>query len=85
MVRLRWCVFLGLLAVSCCSSPAKIRAWSEVRSPHFRVLTDGSIGTAKRIAREFEQMRTVFESAFPNMRLETGSPLVILRRRRSKA
>jgi tetratricopeptide (TPR) repeat protein len=77
MVRLRWCVFLGLLAVSCCPSPAKIRTWSEVRSPHYRVLTDGSIGTAKRIAREFEQMRTVFESAFPNMRLETGSPLVI--------
>jgi len=51
--------------------------WTEVRSPHFRVLTDGSEGSARRVAKEFEQVRSVFANAFPNMRLETGAPLLI--------
>ena len=51
--------------------------WTEVRSPHFRVLTDGSEGSARRVAKEFEQVRSVFANAFPSMRLETGAPLLI--------
>jgi len=51
--------------------------WTEVRSPHFRVLTDGSEGSARRVAKEFEQVRSVFANAFPTMRLETGAPLLI--------
>jgi hypothetical protein len=77
MLRLRFSSFMCVLAVCCCPSSAKIRAWTEVRSPHFRVLTDGSVGNAKRIAREFEQMRAVFETGFPNMTLEPASPLLI--------
>jgi Tfp pilus assembly protein PilF len=50
---------------------------TEVRSPNFRVLTDGSDHEARRIALEFEQMRAVFAIAFPNMRLTTGAPLLI--------
>jgi len=53
------------------------RPWIEVRSPHFRVLTDGSAGDARRVAREFEQMRAVFAVGFPGMRLETGAPLLV--------
>jgi tetratricopeptide (TPR) repeat protein len=53
------------------------RPWTEVRSPNFRVLTNGSAADGRRVAREFEQMRTVFAVAFPKMRLETGAPLVI--------
>lgn len=48
-----------------------------MRSPNFRVLTDGSAGSGRRIAREFEQMRAVFEVGFPKMRLDSGAPLVI--------
>ncbi|GAC1631249.1 MAG: hypothetical protein NVS9B14_02760 [Candidatus Acidiferrum sp.] len=51
--------------------------WTEVKSPHFRVITNGSEGSARRIAKEFEQVRSVFARAFPNMRLETGSPLLV--------
>jgi tetratricopeptide (TPR) repeat protein len=77
MLRLRFSFFLCVLALCCCSSSAKIRAWTEVKSPHFRVLTDGGVGNAKRIAREFEQMRAVFETSFPNMTLGPASPLLI--------
>jgi hypothetical protein len=54
------------------------KPWTEVRSPHFRVLTDGSANEGRRVAREFEQMRAVFAVAFPKMRFETAAPLTIV-------
>jgi tetratricopeptide (TPR) repeat protein len=59
------------------STFAADKPFTEVRSPNFRVLTNGSEHDARRIALEFEQMRAVFAVAFPNMRLTTGAPLVI--------
>ena len=53
------------------------RPLTEVRSPNFRVLTNGSEHDARRLALEFEQMRAVFAVAFPKMRLTTGAPLLI--------
>jgi tetratricopeptide (TPR) repeat protein len=52
--------------------------WIEVRSPNFRVLSDGSAESARGVAREFEEMRAVFSIEFPRYRLDSGSPLVIL-------
>lgn len=54
------------------------RPWIEVKSPHFRVLTDGSPNDARKVAREFEQMRAVVAAAFPKSRLETGAILTVL-------
>ena len=54
------------------------RPWIEVKSPHFRVLTDGSVGDARHLALQFEQMRGVFGVGFPKMRLDTGAILTIL-------
>jgi tetratricopeptide (TPR) repeat protein len=59
------------------SSFAADKPFTEVRSPNFRVLTNGSEHDAHRIALEFEQMRAVFAIAFPKMRLTTGAPLLI--------
>jgi tetratricopeptide (TPR) repeat protein len=59
------------------SSFAADKPFTEVRSPNFRVLTNGSEHDARRIALEFEQMRAVFAIAFPKMRLTTGAPLLI--------
>jgi hypothetical protein len=58
-------------------SGAKENPWLEVRSPHFRVLTDATAGDARRVAREFEQLRDVFASQYPGFRLESGAPLLI--------
>lgn len=52
------------------------KPWTEIRSPHFRVLTDGSIPDARKVAFEFEQLRNVFANRFPNAKLE-GAPLVV--------
>jgi Tfp pilus assembly protein PilF len=54
------------------------RPWVEVRSPHFRVISDGSEKAVRRLAREFEQMRAVFASSFPKLRLNSSAPLLVL-------
>jgi tetratricopeptide (TPR) repeat protein len=56
---------------------AKVSPWTEVRSPHFTVLTNGSDADGRHAAHEFEQMRYVFASRFENLRLESGAPLTI--------
>src|SRR6202521_3658077 len=59
------------------SSFAADKPFTEVCSPNFRVLTNGSEHDARRIALEFQQMRAVFAIAFPKMRLTAGAPLLI--------
>jgi hypothetical protein len=69
-----------LLLLALHSAPvtrADEKSFVEVRSPNFRVLTDASDREGRRIANEFEQMRSVFAVGFPNMRLTTGAPLLI--------
>lgn len=61
--------------------PALVAAdkpWTEIRSPHFRVLTNGSTQDAIKVLREFEQLRWVFTTRFPAARLESGAPLLVL-------
>jgi Tfp pilus assembly protein PilF len=65
--------FCALLSASAAEKP-----WVEVHSPHFRVLSDGSERDARRVAREFEQMRAVLSGQFLNLRLESGAPLLVL-------
>ncbi|MHB1745125.1 MAG: hypothetical protein ACYCRE_10210 [Acidobacteriaceae bacterium] len=72
-VLLAVCLALALPSVA----NAKVSPWMEVRSPHFRVLTNGSAADARRVAHEFEQMRYVFASRFVNLRLESGAPMTI--------
>ena len=76
--RFKFIAFLSALALLfAVASFAGEKPFTEVRSPNFRVLTNGSEHDARRIALEFEQMRAVFAVGFPNMRLTTGAPLLI--------
>jgi hypothetical protein len=73
----------SLIVVLCWISICQIslteeKAWIEVRSPHFRVITNGSEGSGRHVAREFELMRAVFADQFPGFQLEGNSPLTIL-------
>jgi tetratricopeptide (TPR) repeat protein len=52
--------------------------WTEVRSPHFRVLTDGSAQQGRDVAAEFEQMRHVFVLQFNDQNIGAGAPLTIV-------
>lgn len=53
------------------------KSWIEVKSPHFRVLTDSGAADGRQVAREFERFRAVFAARFSDFRLDSGAPLTI--------
>ena len=67
---------VALLAIGTASATAEV-TWTEVRSPHFRVLTDGSSGDARKVAYEFEQIRHVFVLRLNKEDIGSGAPLTI--------
>jgi hypothetical protein len=78
MSMVRRAIFAAcLLATGAIPASAHQKPWIEVRSPHFRVLTNGSQNDGRHLAKEFEQMRYVFADRYPDFRLEGGAPLVI--------
>jgi tetratricopeptide (TPR) repeat protein len=52
--------------------------WFQVQSPHFVVLTDSNQNTARRLAGQFEEMRSVFHMLFPNGASDTGSLITVI-------
>lgn len=74
-------VELVLLLMTMGGSAAALceQTWTEIRSPHFRVLTDSSPGDGRRVANELEQMRHVFAMRFGNGdEVQSGPPLTIV-------
>ena len=69
---------LLVVVVLCASGFAADKPWREIRSPHFRLITNGSDGAGRHVAREFEQMRGVFASEFSGYRLDSAEPLLIV-------
>jgi tetratricopeptide (TPR) repeat protein len=52
--------------------------WLEARSPDFTVISNAGEKEARKIADQFEQIREVFQNAFPKMRVDLGKPVIIL-------
>ncbi len=74
------CLFLLLLILAAALAPARDKAetWIEVRSPHFTVVTNSNEKQGRRIADQFERMRSVFHVAFPKLQIDPGSPIIVL-------
>jgi tetratricopeptide (TPR) repeat protein len=70
-------IFIAIVLALAPSAFAADKPWTEVRSAHFRVLTNGSANEARHVAHEFEQMRFVFADNNPKFRLEGGAPMVV--------
>jgi len=51
--------------------------WTEVQSPHFSVVTNGSERQGRQLAYEFEAIRSVFEQTL-RLRVESGKPFVVM-------
>lgn len=51
--------------------------WSELRSPHFRVVTNGSPADARKVALELEQMRFILRWRFPGYRIDFDAPYTV--------
>ena len=73
-------IFPLLLLLSTAPTPARAKAeeWVEIRSPHFTVVTNSNEKTGRRIADQFERMRSVFHVVLPRMSIETSAPVVVL-------
>jgi tetratricopeptide (TPR) repeat protein len=68
---------LCLLLPATLSSADHFDNWLEVRSPNFIVISNSGEREARRIASQFEQIREVFHSAFPNLSTDLGKPVFI--------
>lgn len=71
-------LFLPLLASTASPARDKVENWIEVRSPHFVVATDSNERQARRIADQFERMRSVFHVLLPKLEIDPGSPIIVL-------
>ena len=71
-------LLLPLLAAALGAACDKPENWLEVRSPHFTVVTNANEKAGRRIADQFERMRSVFHVMFPHLSIETGAPIIVL-------
>ena len=71
---------LVLLMFTAALAPARDKGetWTEVRSPHFVVVTNSNEKQGRRVADQFERMRSVFHVAFPKLQVDPGSPIIVL-------
>jgi Tfp pilus assembly protein PilF len=69
---------LLVLATAFAHARDKAENWIEIRSPHFTVITNSNEKQGRRVADQFERMRSVFHVAFPKLQIDPGSPLIVL-------
>lgn len=70
--------FLLLLSTASVLGRDKPENWLRIDSPHFVVVTNGSEKQGRRVADQFERMRSVFHVAFPRLQIDPGSPIIVL-------
>ena len=66
------------LACFALALPALAQTWTEVRSPHFIVLTDAGRDSGRNVALRFEQMRQTFGAILQKPLVRAGAPLEII-------
>ncbi len=71
-------IFAGVPAF--CAEPV----WTEVRSPHFNVVTDGGDKRGREVALRFEQMRALFAKIILKDKVNIPVPLQIIAFRNAK-
>src|SRR6202161_2489098 len=56
----------------------KPETWVEVRSPHFSVVSNSNEKQARRVADQFERMRSVFHQLLPKLQIDPATPIIVL-------
>src|SRR5579862_7954500 len=68
-----------LLAGPAALSRDKNESWIQITSHHFVVVTNSSEKQGRRIADQFERMRSLFHALFPKSQMDaTGAPIIVL-------
>jgi hypothetical protein len=73
-------LFLLAIVISPLLAPArdKPESWVEVRSAHFSVVSNSNEKQARRVADQFERMRSVFHKLFPKIPIDTLGSITVL-------
>jgi hypothetical protein len=71
-------LLISTLLVPAHRAQARDTTWVEVRSPHFIVMTDSNAKQAVHLADQFERMRAVLHTLFPNARVDPPAPILVL-------
>jgi len=77
-VRFRALAVSGLLLSAAAQVFSADRPWVEVRSPGFTVLAKGDEKTARRMAWQFEQIRSAMQRQWSWARTTPGKPILVL-------
>jgi len=77
MNRTAFAVQALLLLASSAFGQLATQTWTEVRSPHFLVATNGTERQGRQLASRFEAIRSVFENTL-GLRVEPGKPFVVM-------
>lgn len=72
------CLLLLVLAAALATARDHTGKWIEVRSPHFTIVTNSGANHGRRIAAQFERMRTIFQQSYPELEGESESPVLVL-------
>lgn len=59
------------------STAATADNWVSITSPNFRIVSNAGENRAREVAREFEQIRTIFRNAMTAMKRDSGVPILI--------
>jgi tetratricopeptide (TPR) repeat protein len=70
--------FAVLVAAALSWAHDKQDNWLQISSQHFTVISDGSEKQARHIGEQLERMRLVFQTAFPNLRVDPSAPIVVI-------
>jgi tetratricopeptide (TPR) repeat protein len=77
--------WLGRLSLACAmliALTATIRAehrenWIEIKSPHYTIYSNAGEHDGRRVAAQFEEIRSLFEQSFPKLRVDFGKPTIV--------
>jgi tetratricopeptide (TPR) repeat protein len=76
-VRIPFVLQVVLLLAPSAFAQGQTQKWTEVRSPHFLVATNGSERQGRQLAGRFEAIRSVFEQTL-GLRVESGKPFFVM-------
>jgi tetratricopeptide (TPR) repeat protein len=77
-MRTHLCLLVALSLPLFVAARDKPENWVEVRSPHFSVISNSNEKQARRVADQFERMRSVFHTLFPKIQIDTLGSITVL-------
>ena len=69
--------FVALFFTPLRTSAEHHETWIEVKSPHFTVLSNAGESEGRKAARQFEEIRGLFEQLYPKLRVDSGKPTIV--------